>query len=75
MFVEQGRHLGKRERFQMPAGWEIIYTVRKTGLKKGMRDRYFVTPHGVLLKTKKEMQARLCLDTLPREYDAPDHLS
>ena len=41
--------------------------------KKGMRDRYVVTPGGDVLKSKKEMQAFLYLDSL--EPQPPDHLS
>ena len=47
--------------------------MRTRGSKKGMRDRYVVTPGGDVLKSKKEMQAFLYLDSL--EPQPPDHLS
>ena len=53
-----------REKNVLPEGWQLIYNVRKTGLKKGTPDRFFVTPDGALLKSKKEMEAHLYLDSL-----------
>ena len=57
----------------LPAGWSVRYRVRTRGSKKGMRDRYVVTPGGDVLKSKKEMQAYLYLDSL--EPQPPDHFS
>ncbi len=53
-----------REKKVLPAGWQLIYKVRKMGLKKGTLDRFFLTPDGTLLRTKKQMEAHLCLDSL-----------
>ena len=53
-----------REKNVLPEGWQLIYKVRKTGLKKGTPDRFFVAPDGTLLRSKKEMEAHLYLDSL-----------
>ena len=58
---EEGR---PREKIVLPKGWQLIYKVRKTGLKKGPPDRFFVAPDGTLLRSKKEMEAHLYLDSL-----------
>ena len=67
-----GRPVGTTEGLVLPAGWSVRYRVRTRGLKKGTRDRYLVTPDGVVLKSKQEMQAFLYLDRL--EPQPPDHL-
>ena len=59
-----GRPRGKVQHLDLPEGWQLIYKVRKTGLKNGTPDRFFVTPDGTLLRSKKEMEAHLYLDSL-----------
>ena len=53
-----------REKIVLPEGWQLTYKVRKTGLKKGTPDRFFVAPDGTLLRSKKEMEAHLYFDSL-----------
>ena len=59
-----GRPRGKVQHLNLPEGWLVRYEVRQEGLKKGMRDRYLVAPDGTVLKSKKEMEAHLYLDSL-----------
>ena len=62
--AQVGRPRGKVQHLDLPEGWQVRYKVRQGGLKKGMRDRYLVAPDGTVLKSKKEMEAHLYLDSL-----------
>ena len=64
--AKEGTRIGgrPREKIVLPKGWQLIYKVRKTGLKKGTPDRFFVAPDGTLLRSKKEMEAHLYFDSL-----------
>ena len=64
--AKEGTRIGgrPREKIVLPKGWQLIYKVRKTGLKKGTPDRFFVTPDGALLRSKNEMQAHLYIDSV-----------
>ena len=59
-----GRRLGAGrpiEHIELPNGWEVRYKIRNTGLGKGKRspDRYFVSPEGTFLRSKRELMAHL----------------
>ena len=62
------------ELIELPNGWEVRYKIRNTGLGKGKRspDRYFVSPEGTFLRSKRELMAHLYLNTLapqpPHDY-------
>ena len=62
--MEAHRPRGKVQHLNLPEGWQVRYKVRQEGLKKGMRDRYLVAPDGTVLKSKKEMEAHLYLNSL-----------
>ena len=61
-----GRPKGTVEHIELPNGWEVRYKIRKIGLGKGKRspDRYFVSPEGTFLRSKRELMAHLYLNTL-----------
>ena len=40
-------------------GFQVKYKIRARGVRKGMKDRYFVTPSGTALKSKRELDAYL----------------
>ena len=42
------------------------FKIRKTGVRKGMKDRYFVTPSGMVLKSKRELG--VYLDIWKKEF-------
>ena len=56
-----GRRKGTVEHIELPNGWEVRYKIRKIGLGKGKRspDRYFVSPEGTFLRSKRELMAHL----------------
>ena len=45
----------KSEQVDLPDGFQLKFKIRKTGVRKGMKDKYFVTPSGVVLKSKTEL--------------------
>ena len=47
----------KSEQVDLPDGFQLKFKIRKTGVRKGMKDRYFVTPSGTALKSKRELDA------------------
>ena len=53
---KQGR---KVQQVDLPDGFQLKFNIRKTGVRKGMKDRYFVTPNGMVLKTKRELDVYL----------------
>ena len=61
-----GRPKGTVEHIELPNGWEVRYKIRNTGLGKGKRspDRYFVSPEGTFLRSKRELMAHLYLNIL-----------
>ena len=62
----RGRRKGQIEFLELPNGWHVKYKVRKTGSSKGERDRFLVTPDGKLLRSKREMEAHLYLESLSK---------
>jgi len=59
-----GRPKGTVEHIELPDGWEVRYKIRNTGLGKGKRDRYLVSPEGTFLRSKRELMAHLYLNIL-----------
>ena len=53
------RHRRKVQQVDPPDGFQVKFKVRKTGVRMGMEDRYFVTPSGMALKSKRELDAYL----------------
>ena len=54
------RHVGRKvQQADLPDGFQVKFKIRKTGVRKGMKDRYFVTPSGTALKSKRELDAYL----------------
>ena len=53
------RHRRKVQQVDPPDGFQVKRKVRKTGVRMGMEDRYFVTPSGMALKSKRELDAYL----------------
>ena len=51
------RHRRKVQQVDPPDGFQVKRKVRKTGVRMGMEDRYFVTPSGMALKSKRELDA------------------
>ena len=51
------RHRRKVQQVDPPGGLQVKFKVRKTGVRMGMEDRYFVTPSGMALKSKRELDA------------------
>ena len=49
----------KSEQVDLPDGFQVKFKIRKTGVRKGMKDRYFVTPSGMVLKSKRELDVYL----------------
>ena len=56
----------KSEQVDLPDGFQLKFNIRKTGVRKGMKDKYFVTPSGVVLKSKKELG--VYLDIWKKEF-------
>ena len=56
----------KSEQVDLPDGFQLKFKIRKTGVRKGMKDRYFVTPSGVVLKSKRELG--VYLDIWKKEF-------
>lgn len=55
-----GRHAGRKvQQVDLPDGFQVKFKIRKTGVRKGMKDRYFVAPSGIALKSKRELDAYL----------------
>ena len=55
------RRKGERkiQQVDLPDGFQVKYKIRARGVRKGMKDRYFVTPSGTALKSKRELDAYL----------------
>ena len=49
----------KVQQVDLPDGFQVKFKIRKTGVRKGMKDRYFVTPNGLVLKSKRELDVYL----------------
>ena len=49
----------KSEQVDLPDGFQVKFKIRKTGVSKGMKQRYFVTPSGTALKSKRELDVYL----------------
>ena len=61
------RHAGRKvQQVDLPDGFQVKFKIRKTGVRKGMKDKYFVTPSGVVLKSKKELG--VYLDIWKKEF-------
>ena len=55
-----GRHAGRKvQQVDLPDGFQVKFKIRKTGVRKGMKDRYFVAPSGIALRSKRELDAHL----------------
>ena len=53
------KHGRKVQQVDLPDGFQVKFKIRKTGVRKGMKDRYFVTPSGMVLKSKRELDVYL----------------
>ena len=51
------RHRRKVQQVDPPDGFQVKFKVRKTGVRMGMEDRYCVTPSGMAVKSKREVDA------------------
>ena len=59
------RHAGRKvQQVDLPDGFQVMFKIRKTGVRKGMKHRYFVTPSGTALKSKRELDAYLELSLI-----------
>ena len=53
------KHGRKVQQVDLPDGFQVKSKIRQTGVRKGMKQRYFVTPSGMALKSKRELDAYL----------------
>ena len=46
----------KADQVELPDGFQVKVRVRKTGMLKGKKDRYFVAPSGSILRSRQELE-------------------